>query len=616
MRIEREIHTREDLVLLLLDWIRPLKDHFSPGAARLMAGDTAAHYGRSAAGMEGYARILWGLGPLLAQKNQSLPPETLSEIEEWKVIAKRGLVNGTDPGHEEYWLDVRDYDQKMVEMAAIISALLLAREALWDSLTDRQKQNVIRWLNQINTHEVHANNWRFFRILVNMFFLKIGAAYNEKRLAEDWEIIESCYQGGGWYFDGHPGQKDYYIPFAMHYYGLLYSVYMTEREPGRCEELKRRARAFFKDFLYWFGGDGREVPFGRSLTYRFAHSAFFSALAFADRCADFSVLKHMILENLRYWMEMPVFDNGGILTIGYQYPNLIMSERYNAPGSPYWGLKTFLVLALPEEHAFWQQEEQKPLFERKRFLEKAGMIAVHEESGHTLLYPAGQHSANFGNTRAKYQKFVYSNLFGFSVSRGTELEDGAFDNVLVVTRVGKNDWHMRNGDRNHRITEQYVMLEYEPIEGVVIKTVIVPLEIGHVRLHFIQSHIDAEYADGGFAIKTEEKAQEMRQDMVCITEDAVRCSFPWGNAGAVCLAGEGTPRLVRPFPNTNIMYGSTVIPTIYYKLPAGEHILANYFHGDAAFSKEGRDMPLPQVARYNDCAEIVFRTDKIVVELS
>ena len=32
------------------------------------------------------------------------------------------LVHGTDPSHEEYWGDLVDYDQKMVEMAALAVA--------------------------------------------------------------------------------------------------------------------------------------------------------------------------------------------------------------------------------------------------------------------------------------------------------------------------------------------------------------------------------------------------------------------------------------------------------------------------------------------------------------
>ncbi len=619
MKIKREIYTRTDVVLLFLDWVRPLKEHYSQGAANLEIGDNASHYNKRAAHMEGYARVLWGLGPLFASKNQNLSPTVLSEIASWKKLVRCGLINGTDPEHEEYWGDVGDYDQKMVEMAAIINAILLSPDTLWEPLTSAQHYAVCQWFSQINHHEVYNNNWRFFRILVNMFFLIKGCPdYNKKRMEEDWKVIEQCYEGDGWYFDGHIGQKDYYIPFAMHYYGLLYSAYMKNREPERCAILKHRAEQFLDDFLYWFDCSGREVPFGRSLTYRFAHSAFFSALAFSEAKVDLSVLKHMVLGNLRYWSSQPIFDNGGIMTIGYHYPNLIMSEHYNAPGSPYWSLKTFLILALPEAHDFWQCKEQEPVFKGHKILEKANMIAVHEDSGHTLLFPAGQHSHNFGNTQAKYQKLVYSNQFGFSVQRGHELEDGAFDNTLAVTVAQENEWHMKNGEEYYYVTTQFTRMKYMPIKGVMVETVVIPLRKGHVRIHFIQSDIEAEYADGGFAIQTEWEEQEMTPEMIYLTEEMASCDFPWGNAGAVCLKGSGQARIIKAFPNTNLMYGSTVIPTIYYCLCAGTHCVADYFFGDGIrgeiSTNIGKNIEIPQVVCQSNMVEILYQSERIAIK--
>ena len=72
----------------------------------------------------------------------------------------------------------------------------------------------------------------------------------------------------------------------------------------------------------------------------------------------------------------------------------------------------------------------------------------------------------------------------------------------------------------------------------------------------------------------------MEASMVQTTEREIRCHFPWGNAGAENLEGDGEAMLVTPFPNTNLMYGITVIPTIYFKLKAGEYHLKNYFYGD------------------------------------
>lgn len=580
----RELKTRNDVALLLLDWIRPLKAHYSAGGAWLKIGDTSAHYGETSIRMEGFSRVLWGLGPLFSQSNATLPEEAAQEIKEWKVLARNGLIHGTDPGHEEYWLDVWDYDQKMVEMAAIANAILLAPEVFWEPLTEEQRQNVYCWLNQINDHKVHPNNWRFFRVLVNMLFQKLGLPENRECIQDDFTVIENCYEGDGWYFDGNPGQKDYYIPFAMHYYGLIYAEQMKELDGEYSKVLRQRAESFYSDFIYWFDGDGREVPFGRSLTYRFAHSAAFAAMAFAGIHVPMGELKHLVLGNLRYWSGQPILDCGGILTIGYQYPNLIMSERYNAPGSPYWSFKTFLILALSEEHPFWQAQEERPELEEKKLLAHPNMLAVHEKNGHTLLYPTGQHSGNFGNCYAKYQKFVYSNRFGFSVSRGTDLEDGAFDNTLAGTRAGENCWRMRREIREWEVTQEYTRTVYELLPGVTVESMIIPQSRGHIRIHHVKTAEEIELADGGFAIRKEDGMKRMDASMIQATEREVRCLFPWGNAEAVNMEGGGEARLITPFPNTNLMYGITVIPTIYFRLKAGEYCLKNYFYGEEHLS--------------------------------
>src|SRR5699024_10370751 len=163
------------------------------------------------------------------------------------------------------------------------------------------------------------------------------------------------------------------------------------------------------------------IPFGRSMTYRFAQTAFWSALAFANvEALPWGVIKGIVLRHLRWWMRRPIFTHDGLLTIGYGYPNLIMTESYNAPGSPYWGMKSFLVLALGEEHPFWKQEEQPlPKLDTVKTLKHAQMIMCRDESSdHVYGLTSGQY-AGFepAHTAAKYSKFAYSNLFGFSVSR-------------------------------------------------------------------------------------------------------------------------------------------------------------------------------------------------------
>lgn len=602
------VSTRRDLARLLLDWVRPLKPLYSPGCAMIHIGNTAAHYGEKSARMEGYTRVLWGLAPLFATENKDLSMAELAEVTEWTRICREGLIHGTDASHPEYWGEVYDYDQKMVEMAAIATALLLAPDKMWKPLSKEQKSMVREWLNGINQRKLHANNWRFFRILVNMFFTRQNLQPDKTLLEEDLQVIENCYAGGGWYFDGHAGQMDYYIPFAMHFYSLLYAHFMKEEDGERCRIFLERAGLFCREYFYWFAGDGSSVPFGRSLTYRFAHSAFFGAYGLAGEAVDYGLLKGMLLRNIRYWVKQPIFDLGGILTVGYTYPNLFMSERYNAPGSPYWSFKTFLVLAMPATHPFWQAEEKTLRYEKQKLLECPRMLLAHE-GGHVQMYPVGHHSMEHGSCAAKYEKFVYSNHFGFSVPRGTTLESGAFDNTLAVSEAGENFYRMRSGVEHYEITEEYTKTVYMIGNKVQIESVIVPLGKWHVRIHQIHNRETIDVAEGGYAIPKErchsivsgEDSGKYREDMVHWEENGVFCKFPWGISGIADLKDETVenlqtvirqPRLIQAFPNTNLLHNLTVIPTLCATLEPGEHVLVSCVYGDMEEMESPVDLPV------------------------
>ena len=95
--------------------------------------------------------------------------------------------------------------------------------------------------------------------------------------------------------------------------------------------------------LHYFTCDGNAIPFGRSLTYRFVQAAFWSAVAYTGLDV-FSpgVVKGLILRHLDWWMAQPFMDNDGLFTLGYTYPNLVMTEDYNSPCSPWWACKTII----------------------------------------------------------------------------------------------------------------------------------------------------------------------------------------------------------------------------------------------------------------------------------
>lgn len=567
---------------MLLDMIEPLKSHFSIGKSRLELGAAAAGYGCRIAGMEGFSRLLWGLVPYWAGggADKSMLPVVLE-----------GLTNGTDPASEEYWGDLHDKDQRMVEMAAISNGLLLVPELLWEPLTAQEKENLSNWLYQINLYTQAENNWQFFNVLTNLALKKRGCRYSQERMQAAVDKYESFYLGNGWYSDGKRPQKDYYISFAIHYYCLLYAYYMADEEPERAAVYRSRAKEFARDFVYWFDDEGKGLPFGRSLTYRFAEVAFFSACIMTEvEVLPYGVMRGLVGRHLRYWMQQPIFDNGGVLTVGYTYSNLMMSEGYNSPGSPYWSFKAFAFLALPGNHIFWQTpEEALPERETRKLLPEADMM-IASRKGEIVAYTAGQYSViPYSHDAEKYEKFAYSSRFGFSVPRSyVNLNDCAPDSMLVFEI--HNMLFVRRRCMEYELTEEHVWATWSPIEGITVETTIVPCEGGHIRKHRIENNLVAvengpcklvtcKAYDCGFAYPfCQEETEIVQIDTVNTVEEKSSCekckiaskiADANGYSQIQCHSNNGKSYIINAAPNTNLVFPLTRIPAIEFEIKPG-----------------------------------------------
>ncbi len=569
-----QLQTRDELCRALEQILGALGPFYSKGKARLKIGQTGTGYTRSIAEMEGFSRVLWGIVPLMAGGGESVLWESCLE----------GIKNGTNPSHEEYWGEISDYDQRAVEMAAYGFALALIPEKIWDPLTEREKQNFASWLNQINRCKVHDCNWLFFPVLVNLGLKRVGEPYDQQKVTENLDRIDQFHLGNGWYEDGIDAHCDYYGPFAIHFYSLIYAKWMEHEDPVRARLYKNRAISFAKDFIYWFAGDGSALPYGRSLAYRFAQSAFWSALAFADAEAfPLGVVKGLILRNLRWWLKQPIFDHNGLLTIGYSYPNLVMAENYNAPGSPYWGLKAFLPVMFPESHPFWRAEEMPLPPLKKRTVQKSSrfILCRQEEKNHLLAFNAGyRHTNEHSHTAAKYEKFVYSSFFGFSVPKADwGLSQGAFDSMLAVSE-GDNLYRGKRTCEDFKVDDHVVYTSWKPWKDVEIKTWLIAGAPWHIRIHSIDTARFLDCADGGFALGLEMEEGKDAKAKTIRESHASLAAFPWGASGVKNLCGGEAAELIFPNANTNIMHARTVIPTVKASLKPGRRLFINAFFGE------------------------------------
>ncbi|MEK4140751.1 MULTISPECIES: DUF2264 domain-containing protein [Paenibacillus] len=563
------LKTREDLISALEQLTDPLRPLYSRGGARLAIGGTGASYPAATAEMEGFSRVLWGLVPLLMGGGESGLWDTVLD----------GIRHGTDPAHEEYWGVVQDYDQRLVEMAVFGFALAAIPEQIWSPLTQKEQEQLYSWLNQINSHPCYDCNWLFFNVLVNVGFRRVGRPYDAEQLENNLKRMDDFYLGDGWYSDGINGHSDYYVPFAIHYYALLYAKLMEQEDPERSQVFKERARLFATELLGWFAPDGSALPYGRSLSYRFAQSAFWSALVYAGvEVFPVGVVKGLVLRNLRWWFSQPIFDAGGVLTIGYTYPNLVMAENYNAPGSPYWALKTFLPLALSAEHPFWKEEEL-PLPDIPAVIvqKPAHLVIVREPaSGHVAAFNSGHLYTNeHTHTSAKYEKFVYSTGFGFSVPRSEwGLSQGAFDSMLALSESGDNLYRVRRRNMESRIVDNVLHSVWKPWTNVEVRTWIVAGLPWHIRIHRIETGRPLDAAEGGFALGQEVGVEQQ----IGLTTAAV--STAWGISGVKGLIGYEKAELIWPNANTNLLHPRTVLPTLTTFLESGIHWLASAVYGD------------------------------------
>lgn len=625
---------REDIGKATIALIRALKPYFSRGNARVqLPVCSGSHFDETAAQLEGFARPIWAVAAALAETSCVPDPEL-------RCYAQRlveGIANGVNPEQPEYWGGISDWDQRMVEAEPISFALLIAPGTFYETLSEQSRLHLTEWLSRLNGKIMPVNNWRWFRIFSNLALNRIcGVSIESTRalIEEDLAILDQFEIGDGWCADGiwkkdmmqghgaYSRQADYYSgSFAIQFSQLLYCVIARDSDPDRALHYRNQAREFASQFWRFFDEDGAAIPFGRSLTYRFAMGAFYAAFALA-KCYDSSncytsvgFVKGMLLRHLRWWAKHSdnVFAVDGTLTIGYLYPNMFMCEDYNSPQSPYWSMKSFVVLALGADDEFWTASEiphplslayakNSPLAGIKLLSAPCQILCDHPLGQHHFMLSSGQYCQwPLKATQAKYSKFAYSSAFGFSVPTGALLSQLALDNTLSISRDNGETWTTRwetIGDPQVKAFA-YENFEIECLQSIwkpwkasnieIESTLIPPCDAWpdwHVRLHRIRRlHNNLtlpeslSLVEGGFAIQAKQprKMGTLGEDWRGTSEaesilNASGSSLILSHAGVSgvrsILLSEGYTEgsVLKSDPNTNLIEPRAVIPTVLYKV--------------------------------------------------
>ena len=471
-------------------------------------------------------------------------------------LCLRMIKNGVNPKSPLYWGDLSDESQMIVELFPILFFCYRNSAAFNTVFPPEEKEQVSRWFCQINRVRCCNNNWCFFPILVNLFLKLMGMDYSEAAISENWKAIDKMYLGKGWYSDGKTKQIDYYNAFAFHFYSLLFACYSDDTE--RKDIILERARLFAESFIYFFSASGEATPFGRSLTYKFAQVAFWSIYSnYIEDESELSIIKGIVNRNLRWWISKDIFDDCDFLVNGYTYQNPFITEQYNGPGSPYWAFKAFFCLLNPQSKFFNVEESPLPVLNDNKHIPEA-YLSIRRTQGHPFVFINGQKNDSFCGNVAKYEKFVYSSLFGFNVNRSdSNLSTMAPDSTLVAYLNG-NPCIRRNTITIHN-SDTVQISDWTPVQGVLIRSFVFIGAPWHIRVHYVLNDQYVELKDFGFACP--EESLHIHSDIVT------------HNSGA-------TSSVIHCAPCTNILYRDVWLPFVSEEFAPGRHLMVNYVYGN------------------------------------
>ncbi|KAH7143439.1 hypothetical protein EDB81DRAFT_499026 [Dactylonectria macrodidyma] len=638
---DNPLRTRADVVQAVVALLKPLTQYFSPAHARIRIPHAiGTQFDETAAQLEGFSRPLWAIGALL------MGGELCSDlIDQWV----EGFEAGVDPEHPEYWGAIKDMDQRMVETEMISFALLAApKHLLWERFSPETQRNMIRWLLGLHGKVMPPANWLWFRVFANIALARVcGVDDLEVResMRADFEVLDSMYICDGWSGDGvwrspELDEEEYRVyletgranttmgsrnvcyysgSFAIQFSQLLYVRLAGDMDPERTEKYCQQARDFGKGFARFFDENGAAIPFGRSLTYRFACGGFFAALALANvtdmphPLATPGAVKGYLLRHLRWWARhsKDIFNLDGTLNLGWIYPNMYLTEDYNSPQSVYWALKSLVVVALGVDDAFWTEPET-PSSVRGISLVQAPrqILCNHPDGNHHFLLSTSQFvTVPFKGVISKYSKFAYSSSFAFSVPTGqVSLGQLAPDSTLALSRDGTHTWAVKYksgeaiffqspicGDLREQVTMATVSWYPWPDRSVIIDTTLVPptnrWPDWHIRVHRIRSSTNVGKiftAEGGFAINgrclLDTLSLPILDDSVLgddlqvgVTEGIIQTQSSvliMSSSGVSGISTElltpsvGTTSVTsfKPEPNTNLMASRTVMPLVEHSI--------------------------------------------------
>jgi hypothetical protein len=482
-------------------------------------GGKASMYGPQSDGMEGVARVFWMVGPYLHHRQDGLV-EIDGQPYDIAAHFRQAIASATNITSPEFWGEIKPRHQSIVEAAAMAINMFLSRHLIWDKMTTDEQDKAAFWLQTAIGKEPYMNNWVLFKVVINTFLKLVGKKYSEKEINAGLDFVARLYHGDGWYRDGKEPCFDYYNAWALHPYFLLWAYMDGASRPDLVEVLKARTTEFLGNYKYFFAGNGLNVPFGRSLLYRFAACSVFPvAELFGISPVPPGQARRICSGNVKYFVENGALEDHH-LTMGFLKENLNLPEMYSGQGSPYWAAKAFWVFLLKADHPFWTAPEEPLEVEKDDYIvsiPSTGQIVQGVKDGGqvTVFVNNSQHWAE-----KKYSNFSFSSHFGFEIGHVNDTYN--FDGGLFPSLDGKKfitrqyPHHIATAD--HFSASYFMPFKVDPAKpwpgnfdmNTRIYTNLIVKDDFHIRLHQVESDKNFMLYDGGMALGYNEGQPEIK----------------------------------------------------------------------------------------------------------
>jgi len=365
-------------------------------------------------------------GPLI-----HVDPETMIGNIKLRDYYRLHLYNCLTPGHpnslplpEE--LPDSTY-QFTCEFGGLFKTLLLMPETLWDTFSEKEKNEMAVTISKWGHHRTTQNNWRIFNIITLSFLKKYGYEIDDELLKSHLLWVASYHSGNGWYLE--QTYNYYSISLFIVYTTIWNRAFGDQYYPEIAAVIEKSAQRLMESITGFFGRDGYINMWSRSICYRtWVSGAFPVAFMLKDaNLLDPGFARRLCSGSLLQFVTREEFYDNEIPSLGFYGHREYMIQNYSCPASPFLMFLPLICLALPDDSPFWSATENEGFWDvlgtgsRVTVLDNPGLVLVnHGKTGTSEIVPGKVYYDD-----PNYSKLTYNTHFPWedhNPAGGTSME--------------------------------------------------------------------------------------------------------------------------------------------------------------------------------------------------